>query len=301
MRRQATWSHLLFPGLIILALSLFFVPETEVNAMRGRTLSIVSPVLRIFKATSHGEEIIPACINVPMKSADPKTITEAPKNREAELTAQNAMILARLEEEYARNLRLQSELNRLSSAGAMPQQASIMAEVMGRRAALWQEPILALSRGEADGVRLNAGVLHRGAVLGRIISIGAHASCMALLTHRGLSVAARLVDCRVEGVMTGTKEEGEERICKMSVVGREVDVKLGEHVVTSGLDGTFPSGLWLGTVTAIRKAGDVQWELTVRPACSENVVESVHILTGAPPEVPWPAIPVKQKKPVEKK
>jgi rod shape-determining protein MreC len=145
-------------------------------------------------------------------------------------------------------------------------------------------------------VRLHAGVLHRGAVVGRIVAVGPHAASMALLTHRGLCLAARLVNCRVEGMLQGAKDEGGERLCRMAVVSRDLPVKVGEQVVTSGLDGTFPAGLWLGVVTAIKKAGDVQWELSVRPACNANAIESVQVLTTLQPEVSWPAMPAPRRR-----
>jgi cell shape-determining protein MreC len=122
---------------------------------------------------------------------------------------------------------------------------------------------------------------------------------MALLTHRGLSVSARLSECRAEGVLHGkaaTNDDNAERLCALAIVGRELNTKVGEHVVTSGFDGTFPAGLLLGVVTATKKSSDMQWEVSVRPACDENAIECVQIITVAPPEVPWPAAPVGKKK-----
>jgi cell shape-determining protein MreC len=135
--------------------------------------------------------------------------------------------------------------------------------------------------------------------VGRIISIGPRASTMALLTHRGLSIAARLSDCRAEGVLHGkvaTGDDNAERLCTLAIVGRELNAKPGENVMTSGFDGTFPAGLWLGVVTAAKKTNDMQWEVLVRPACDENAIECVQIITVAPPEVPWPIAPAVRKK-----
>ena len=170
------------------------------------------------------------------------------------------------------------------------QPQGVDADVIARQV-LWQQPFLGVNRGAADGVRLNAGVMYRGAVVGRIVSVGEHASSMALLTHRGLCVGARLVNCRFEGVLQGAQDTGTERLCRLAIVGRDMPAKVGEQVVTSGLDGTFPAGLWLGEVTAIKKTSDVQWELSVRPACNENAIESVHVLVNAVPDVPWPSAP----------
>jgi rod shape-determining protein MreC len=198
----------------------------------------------------------------------------------------------------AENERLRSELEKLRRAMALIDPAAklpqgLSAGVIARQN-LWVEPMLGLDRGEAEGVRLNAGVLHRGAVLGRIVSVGGHASSVALLTHRGTSLSARLADCRVEGKLEGAQESNGEKLCRMLIVSRDANPKVGESVVTGGYDGIFPPGYLMGVVTAIRKTGDFQWELTVRPACVDSAVEVVHVLTGAPPEVPWPAVPKKK-------
>jgi rod shape-determining protein MreC len=118
---------------------------------------------------------------------------------------------------------------------------------------------------------------------------------MALLTHRGVSVGVRLAECRAEGVLQGTVDTGNERFCRMTIVGRECGAKVGERVATSGLDGSFPAGLWLGVVASVKRAGEMQWELAVQPACNTNTIEFVQVLTGKLPEVPWPEVPQEKR------
>ncbi|MGD0091407.1 MAG: rod shape-determining protein MreC [Planctomycetota bacterium] len=305
MRRDYVRSHILFPGLVLLALLLFLVPETHVESLRARSLSVLSPVLRLFGAAGRSRQPERAPAAVQCAAANPSRPEAPPENHIAEdfLRAE----IVRLLDENARLRRSQTAPTPLTQPekdgrrlpSALP--AGLGADVIGRKV-LWQEPILALDRGAADGVKLHAAVLHRGAVAGRVISVAPHVSCMALLTHRGMSVAARLVESRVEGVLQGAQagappvagEEGE-RLCRMAVVARELYVKTGEAVVTSGYDGCFPPGLWLGVVAGVKKKGDVQWELAVRPACTENAVECVQIITAELPEVPWPEMPGSRK------
>jgi len=309
MRRDYVRSRILYPGLVLLALLLFLVPEAQVESLRAQALSALSPVLRLFGSAGRNPQPQPALIAV---SAAPSDATQAkpappPEDHSAAIDLLNAECI-RLRDRIAQlqnTLPAPSPFNQPHKDGrnaALSLPPGLGADVIARKV-LWQEPILGLNRGAADGVTLHAGVLHRGAVVGRIISVGPHASCMALLTHRGMSVAARLAESRVEGVLQGgalppvpvqeVKGEETERLCRMSVVGREVNAKTGEVVVTSGLDGAFPPGLWLGVVAGLKKKGDVQWEIAVRPACNENAVECVHILKVALPEVPWPAMPKK--------
>lgn len=304
MRRGYVRPHILFLGLVFLALICFLVPEPQVGAVRARCLSALSPVLQFLGAAGGNAPLQPALIALSPSSAPPPETEPPPENHAVELDLLRAERV-RLLDEVARlrnALPAPSPLAQPGKAGHPPPAnlpPGLGADVIARKV-LWQEPMLALNRGAEDGVRLHAGVLHRGAVVGRIISVGPRVSCMALLTHRGMSVAARLAESRTEGVLQGAvlparaaADQGEEgeRLCRMAVVGREVNAKVGEPVVTSGYDGAFPPGLWLGVVTAARKKSDVQWELAVRPACDENAVECVHILAAPPPEVPWPVMP----------
>jgi len=279
---------MLFPGLLLAALLLFLVPETQVSALRGRAISTLSPVLTLVSAR-RSPTLKPALIAVKI-SAPEKSSGQPPDLNVSELDIATS-----------ENVRLRAEIARLQQAtghsSPFKAPSGLAADVIARRT-LWQEPVLAVNRGETDGVAMHSGVLHRGAVLGRVITLGSRASCVALLTHRGMSIAARLADCRVEGVLQGrsqnSKNDGDEKLCRMAVIGKELNAKVGENVVTSGYDGVFPSGLWLGVVTAIKKKGDVQWEVTVRPACDENAAECVQILTHVYADVPWPAQPKKR-------
>ena len=303
MRRDYVRSRILFPGLVLLELLLFLVPEAHVETMRVRSLSALSPLLRLLGAAGKNAPPQPALIAVPDAALPVAKPEPPPQNHAAEDVLRTEIVRLLNEIAFLRSaLPAPSPLVQAEEGdghrlpGSLP--PGLGADVIARNV-LWQEPVLALDRGQADGIKLHAGVLYRGAVAGRIISVAPHVSCMALLTHRGMSIAARLVSSRIEGILQGSAlstagEEGE-RLCRMSVIGGDINVKPGEIVVTSGYDGSFPPGLWLGVVVGAKKKGDVQWELAVRPACNENAVECVYILTAAMPEVPWPAMPQVRK------
>jgi rod shape-determining protein MreC len=280
------FSRGVYPALLFAALMLFFVPEAHVEGLRGHLYSALSPVLKACRVQR--AQVEPASIPVQLAPTPAPETSPAPSGPPAERLA------AQLDLLREENARLRSLINKLGGNETFPGvkyaiPRGTSADVIARKL-LWQEPLLGLDKGEADGVQLHAGVLHRGAVLGRIVAVGRNASSMALLTHHGMSIAARLSECRMEGLLRGGTDEHGEQLCRLSLIGRECAAKAGEQVVTSGFDGAFPPGLWLGEVTAIKKSGDVQWEVTVRPACNENIVETVHVLTGKMPEVPWPAM-----------
>ncbi len=288
MHRRAGRFNLVYPCFLGLALLMFSVPENSVGTLRASVCSLLCPLLRITSRANRTSDALPASINAAIDPKNP-SVRSDPNARSvaAELDRANAEI-ARL-----RNAIAHGETFARPQEAAATDPAGVEADVIARRI-LWQEPILGLDKGSAEGVGKDAGVMHRGAVVGRIVEVGPHASTMALLTHRSMSIGARLAHCRVEGVLQGQKSsDTSERYCRLQIVAKDLKAAVGEHVVTSGLDGTFPAGLWLGEVVKINRSGDFQWELIVRPACDENRIEGVHVLTGEGPEVPWPAVPKK--------
>ena len=285
MRRRWSASRILFPVLFILALALFLIPESQVNSLRGQALSAISPALRLcagFRHASPSEAIIAVKLE-PSNNAESENAKPSPDDYERVVKERDE-----LRDALARAL---CEIHRLKgSAKTLNAPTGIAARVILRKV-LWEEPLLGLDRGEVDGVRLHAGVLHHGVVVGRIVSVGPHASSLALLTHRGICITARLAECRVEGILRGLKDNGGERLCQMIIVGRECSAKVGEHVVTSGLDGVFPPNLWLGVALSVEKIGDMQWAVITRPACVENALETAQVLNNNPPESSWPTMP----------
>lgn len=287
MHRNPARYNLAYPSFICLSLLLFAVPESSVGTLRAEAHSLLRPLLQMTAHTSRSAQLLPASIGI----QDPKDPSARPENQNKNSAAEYDVLSAQC-------VRLRNAIQHARTLvspkdGLVDDPPGIEADVIARRV-MWQEPLLGLDKGSAEGVRNDAGVMHRGAVVGRVVAVGSHASSIALLTHRSMSIGARLADCRVEGVLQGQKSnDGSERFCRLQITAKELKATVGEYVVTSGLDGTFPAGLWLGAVTKINRTGDFQWELIVRPACDENRVESVHILTVQPPEVPWPQMPKK--------
>ncbi|MEI6234091.1 MAG: rod shape-determining protein MreC [Planctomycetota bacterium] len=286
MHRKSGRTSLVYPCALCASLLMFAVPDTSVNALRASVYSLLTPLLRITATSNRSPEPRTASIGIELGQKTP--------------TEESGRVIVNKSEEYdrlsAECVLLVDRIRRLQSRlppkdAELTEPTGINADVVARRT-MWQEPLLGLDKGTAEGVRNDAGVMHRGAVVGRIIATGPHFSSMALLTDKSMRIGARLVDCRVEGILQGMKAgEGTERFCRLQIVAKELKAVVGEHVVTSGLDSTFPAGLWLGVVMKINRTSDFQWELIVRPACDENKIETVHVLVGETPEVPWPQMP----------
>jgi len=130
-------------------------------------------------------------------------------------------------------------------------------------------------RGSSDGIARNCPVLWRGAVLGRVVSVGPASCTVALIGDPNCRVAVRSVRTQVQGVLEGL---GGTR-CVIKYVERTADVRTGDRFVTSGLDGIFPPGYLAAICT---EAGGVTGEphkwVEARPACDPRRIEEAAIL-----------------------
>ena len=69
---------------------------------------------------------------------------------------------------------------------------------------------------------------------------------------------------------------------EMEYVDLLKDVKIGERVLTSGLDGVFPRGFLIGTVERAVKGSGVYSDLAIRPATDFADIHVVLVILARP-------------------
>ena len=110
---------------------------------------------------------------------------------------------------------------------------------------------LVIDRGEADGIRKGAAVLVPLGIVGHVFLTSPHAARVLLITDHNSGVDAIVQRTRARGIVEGAIDGG----CGLKFVKRTEDIKVGDVVVTSGMDGIFPKGRPIGQVTAVDKRG----------------------------------------------
>jgi rod shape-determining protein MreC len=115
---------------------------------------------------------------------------------------------------------------------------AVAASVTARDASVWFQS-LTLNKGEIDGIQTGMPVIAPEGVIGLISSTSMHASRVLLLTDPNSGIDVLVQRTRVRGILSGLLEEG----TTLKYVKRSDDVRVGDRVVASGLDGVFPKGL----------------------------------------------------------
>lgn len=138
--------------------------------------------------------------------------------------------------------------------------------------------IVKIDQGKKHGIKPGMVALSEGCVAGRIIESSFYFSTVMLISDPKSSIAALIQRNRVRGILKG-RGRG---ICHLNYIKKDVDVRVGDNIITSGLDGIFPKGLPLGKVAAVTKGktSDIFQTIKVEPYIDVNKLEEVVMLVN---------------------
>ena len=96
-----------------------------------------------------------------------------------------------------------------------------------------------LNKGERDGVQKGMAVVAPAGVVGKVVSTSPNAARVLLLEDPSSGVDALVQRSRARGIVEGSLSGG----CQLKYVKHREDLRVGDLVATSGLDGIFPKGV----------------------------------------------------------
>jgi rod shape-determining protein MreC len=137
-----------------------------------------------------------------------------------------------------------------------------------------------IDRGSFAGVEHQQAVLAPDGAVGRVIKVFPRSSLVLLVTDRSSGIDALVQRTRDRGVVQGRGGSG----CELKYLDRSAEVEVGDYVVTSGMGGRFPKGVWIGQVSGVNRGGELFQSVDVRPTAGLERLEEVWVVTGAPEE-----------------
>jgi rod shape-determining protein MreC len=147
------------------------------------------------------------------------------------------------------------------------------AKIFARDPTNWFQ-MLWINKGTSEGITKDMVAVTPVGPVGRVHRVFRNGGNIILITDINSSVAVRLQSSRIEGILEGKGDN----TCYLDYVSNKVDVKVGERIITSGLEGIYPEGLLIGYVTNVKKEGEEVFQLIeVAPAQDLNKVEEVAI------------------------
>jgi rod shape-determining protein MreC len=148
------------------------------------------------------------------------------------------------------------------------------ARIIARGADQWAKTFV-LDKGLSDGVTKDMTAITPKGLVGKISGVSNSYSSLLLLTDLNFSTAVRLQESRREGIISGTGL----RKCQLKYIPNEEEVKVGDIVITSGLDSLFPQGIPVGYISRIDKKGSGLFQnIEVTPLEDNAEIEEVAII-----------------------
>ena len=149
---------------------------------------------------------------------------------------------------------------------------SVSAAVIGNSASTWFQS-LTINKGENDGIRKGMAVISSVGIVGQVVVVARRIAKVLLITDRSSGVDVISRRSRARGIVSGSLDNGP----VMQYVKRNEDLREGDRLITSGLDGIFPKGLLVGTVGKVSKESNghfqhVEVALAVDPSRIEEVL-----------------------------
>ena len=137
-----------------------------------------------------------------------------------------------------------------------------------------------IDKGSADGVLADMAVVAPAGIVGRVIGpVGRRAARVQLIIDRNAAAGALTERTRAGGMVVGVEADPP---LHMELVTSLSDVKAGDTVVASGVDGIYPKGYLIGRVESAARGGGLYQTITVRPAVDFSGLEAVLVVLVPP-------------------
>lgn len=173
------------------------------------------------------------------------------------------------------NLGISSDLERLARAvdytratGAEVQLADV---VYSDRTSWLRTLLLRLGR---RGAERNQPVMTDAGLVGRIVAVSGRYAKVQLITDRAANVGVMVVRTRRQGVVRGASAGS----LALHYIPLQENLVVGDEIVTAGIDGVYPRGIPVGTVTRVRPGNELFYEVELKPAVDFSTVDHVYIL-----------------------
>jgi rod shape-determining protein MreC len=150
----------------------------------------------------------------------------------------------------------------------------LAAEVISVDPSSWFKAVI-IDKGSLDGVVIGLPVVIRQGIAGQVVDVSSRYSKIMLIIDRNSSVDALVQRTRARGIIRG-EATGQ---CLFKYVLRKDDVRVGDKIVASGLDGVFPKGLPVGDVKeVVRRNSGLFQEVRVVPYIDFEKLEEVLVI-----------------------
>lgn len=113
--------------------------------------------------------------------------------------------------------------------------------------------VVVVNRGSQHAVEAGQAVVDAQGVVGQVTRVFPFSAEVTLITDKNLSIPIQVERNQLRAIAFG---EGKSSTIDLPFLPTSVDIKVGDKLVTSGIDGVYPAGLAVAKVTEVRQSPD---------------------------------------------
>lgn len=113
--------------------------------------------------------------------------------------------------------------------------------------------VVVVNRGSQHSVEAGQAVVDAQGVVGQVTRVFPFSAEVTLITDKNLSIPIQVERNQLRAIAFG---EGKSNTIDLPFLPTSVDIKVGDKLVTSGIDGVYPAGLAVAKVTEVRQSPD---------------------------------------------
>lgn len=150
----------------------------------------------------------------------------------------------------------------------------VAAQIIARDPSSWFKTIV-IDKGSDDGLSVGCPVLVSEGIVGKIVNVAPASSKVLLIIDRNSAVDALVQNSRVRGIVKGNSED----TCSFVYTLRKEEVRIGEMIISSGMDQVFPKGLAIGSVLKVTKGHSKLFQnIIIRTSVDFDKIEEVLVI-----------------------
>lgn len=151
----------------------------------------------------------------------------------------------------------------------------IPCEIIGKNPGLYNKSLI-IDGGFEDNIDKNMAVISADGLVGKIIETTQKSSEVLTLYNINSFVSAIDLRSRVPGIIKWKRE----RFLIFDDVPLHSDIKVGDTLLTSGMGGVFPKGIFIGKVIKVQESPkEIVMRITIQPFFDFNLLEEVFVIT----------------------
>ena len=143
-----------------------------------------------------------------------------------------------------------------------------------------------VDKGTSAGVQAGAGVIDENGVVGQVTRVYPYMAEVTLITDRDQAVPVQVERSAARSVLFGN---GTGRAPELRFTSPSADLRVGDRLLTSGLDGTYPPGLAVAEIVdVVRDTGQMFARIVCKPLAGIDHSKFLLVLAPSSPLPPRP-------------